>query len=373
MQQRVALYARVSTEDQQERQTINGQLENMRDYVKRYALPVHAEYTDDGVSGSVPLENRPAGARLLADAKQRYFTSVLVWKLDRLGRTTRDTLEAHDTLKKLGITIKSSTEAIDTTTAAGMYVFQIFAANAQLEKELITERTTNGRIRVAKLGRWVGGPIPIGYDLDATGCLIPSERLIAGMTEADLARSIFERIGNGSTTVEECKRLNALGILPFRRYAGDIEIPSKSGDWLPSRINFMIKSTVYIGRHVLKSKREHVEREVPALISPALWQRANAQIERNKTLPKNPKAQRHIYLLRGLITCDCGAHYVGTPKYGRNGAVSYWYRCGATMRTNPEKRCRAKVLKADEIENYVWEECETYIQKPDLYLAETWA
>ena len=169
------------------------------------------------------------------------------------------------------------------------------------------------------------------------------------MTEADLARSIFENIANGSTTVEECVRLDRLGIRPFMRYGGNVEVLSKHGQWWPSRIQNMVRSTAYYGVHVLKSKYGHIEREVPALITRELWEKANAQVQKNKTLPKNPKAQNRIHLLRGLITCACGFHYAGAPKHDdRTRVVRYWYRCGSKANTLRRKRirdCPAKMLR----------------------------
>src|SRR5437764_13423074 len=85
----VAIYARVSTEDQAERQTVQAQLDFLRKLSDLHGWPIAGEYVDDGVSGTIPLDARPDGRRLLADAGAHSFTTVLLYRLDRLGRQVR--------------------------------------------------------------------------------------------------------------------------------------------------------------------------------------------------------------------------------------------------------------------------------------------
>ena len=80
--------------------------------------------------------------------------------------------------------IRSGTEPFDTTSPIGKFLFSLLASMAELERATIGERLTMGRDRVAKAGKWTGGPVPFGYDLDAAGCLIASERVVEG-TRAD--------------------------------------------------------------------------------------------------------------------------------------------------------------------------------------------
>jgi hypothetical protein len=89
--------------------------------------------------------------------------------------------------------------------------------------------------------------VPFGYDLDENGRLIPSARVVADTTEADLARSVFERMVAGSSTVAEAKRMNQLGVFPGRRYSHAV-ITMKRGKWFPSRINAMLRNPVYMAR-----------------------------------------------------------------------------------------------------------------------------
>jgi site-specific DNA recombinase len=371
--QHVALYMRVSSEDQAERGTIQAQRDFLRNFVQLYSLTVMDEYADDGITGTIPLSLRPDGQRLLTDAIAGRFGCVLVYRVDRLGRSLTALLEAHTVLDHAGVTIRSATEPFDTSTPIGTFLFQLLGSLAELEKSTITERMSLGRSRVVRDGKWTNGPLPLGYDLDAEGCLIPSYRMVEalGMTEADMVRDIFRRMAEGSTTVEECRRLNALGIAPIRRYAGGKESEG-SAQWLPSRLNYMLRSQVYTGQHVFHGKFGDITREVPALIDLQTWEAACRQLTRNRSLPKHAT---RVYLLRALITCGtCGAKYVGTPSYsGRKGAWrSHYYRCGAqlgALRPDRQTRCTSKHVGALWLEDLVWQDCRQFILNPGEALA----
>src|SRR5918997_687925 len=93
---KVALYLRVSSDEQRERESIRTQQEFFEQYCKLYELEVAETYADDGVSGTIPLHERPEGRRLLEDAQAKKFETLLVYRLDRLGRSLLVTLGVHD-------------------------------------------------------------------------------------------------------------------------------------------------------------------------------------------------------------------------------------------------------------------------------------
>src|SRR6266511_1017815 len=152
--QRVALYARVSTEDQAERETIDTQRHFLRNFAKLYSLNVAVEYAEVGVSGTIPLHKRPGGLRLLEDAKAHRFGVVVVYRVDRLGRSLTALLDAHTALNQMGVTIRSATEPFDTATPIGKFMFQLLGSLAELDRANTLEKFTLGRDRVVPGGRW---------------------------------------------------------------------------------------------------------------------------------------------------------------------------------------------------------------------------
>jgi DNA invertase Pin-like site-specific DNA recombinase len=148
---KIAIYARVSTADQR----AHLQLDALRDLAARRGWKLAEEYLDHGVSGS--KDRRPALDKLLADAHRGKFAVLAVWKLDRLARSVRHLVLLADELRVLGIDLVSVEDTIDTTTPSGRFTFHVLGAVAELERELIRERTIAGlhaaRRRGAKLGR----------------------------------------------------------------------------------------------------------------------------------------------------------------------------------------------------------------------------
>jgi site-specific DNA recombinase len=140
----VAIYVRVSTEEQRERQSILTQREFAERYCGLHELNIYRIYSDDGVSGTVPVESRPEGSQILRDARLRKFDQLLIYKLDRLGRETRLILNAVDAFEKLGVRIRSMTEEFDTGTSTGRLMLTMLSGFASHERDVIRERSVAG-------------------------------------------------------------------------------------------------------------------------------------------------------------------------------------------------------------------------------------
>jgi len=150
---RVALYARVST--------LNGldpemQLSELREYVARRGWTVSGEYVDHGVSGS--KESRPELNRLTIDAHRRVFDAVLVWKIDRYGRSLKHLVNALADLSAYGVAFVSLRDNLDLSTPSGRLMFQIIGAMAEFERALIQERVRAGLRNARAKGRRLGRP-----------------------------------------------------------------------------------------------------------------------------------------------------------------------------------------------------------------------
>jgi site-specific DNA recombinase len=237
--ERVALYMRVSSEEQKTKESIGTQDDFLKSYCALYGLEAAAVYKDEAVSGTVPMRERPGGARLLADAKAGTFDVVLVYKLDRIGRSLLVVIDAHDMLGEAGAALKSATEPIDTSTAAGRLIFQMLASFSEFERATITERSRDGLRRAFKEGRHLGR-IPYGYDVDKDGAFVVVE------DEARVVRRIFDNIAAGATLYSEAKRLNDEGEpSPGHKYRNR---PRKHGPcWHHTTVRSIVTATTYSG------------------------------------------------------------------------------------------------------------------------------
>src|SRR5450631_29486 len=135
----VALYARVSTLHNQDPEM---QLAELREYAGRRGWQIVNEFTDQGVSGC--KESRPALNRLMSDACRRRFDAILVWKIDRFGRSLKHLVNALAELAALGVAFISLRDNLDLSTPSGRLMFQIIGAMAEFERALIQERVRAG-------------------------------------------------------------------------------------------------------------------------------------------------------------------------------------------------------------------------------------
>ncbi len=150
---RVALYARVSTLNNQDPEM---QLAELREYAGRRGWQIVEEFTDQGVSGS--KESRPALNRLMSDACRRRFDAVLVWKIDRFGRSLKHLVNALAELAALGVAFVSLRDNLDLSTPSGRLMFQIIGAMAEFERALIQERVRSGIRNARAKGKRLGRP-----------------------------------------------------------------------------------------------------------------------------------------------------------------------------------------------------------------------
>ena len=151
---RAVIYARVSTSSQ----TVENQIGELREVAMRNGWRVALELTDRGVSGSKGRDQRPAFNDLIHRATRREFDVVMVWAIDRLGRSIQQLVDFMNELQWLGIDLYSHQQAINTATPAGRMVFSIFSALGEYERELIRERIIAGQRRARIQGIKIGRP-----------------------------------------------------------------------------------------------------------------------------------------------------------------------------------------------------------------------
>ncbi|MCL0092076.1 recombinase family protein [Dehalococcoidia bacterium] len=386
----VAVYCRVSTEEQKENQNIQTQISSAKSYIELQGvngnpLEIAGWYLDDGISGTIPLEKRPAGARLLLDAEEGKFKVVTVWKLDRLGRKPSITLNAIDALEEYEVTVRSITESFDASTPSGRLMLNMLASFAGFERETIMERSIEGTNRRAKEGQWLGGIVPYGYvvkGIKREARLTISESPLPNhsMSEADVVRLIYKRSTEDNwSCFQIAEELNTLGIPPaYTRDGREVERQRPEGKrkertagiWRPSRIRNLLVSPIYKGIHIYgkrsKKQRELISRPVPPIVSEEDWERAQQTLRAHMLFSdRNAKTK---YLLRGLVRCSyCNLNYVGCtyPDY-KDGKKRY-YRCnGKTAYRGPyQGKCPSKAVNADALEEAVWKEIEKILLDPE--------
>lgn len=146
----VALYLRVSTTDQT---TLNQEIE-LKEYCERNGYTLFQIYKDEGISGATTT--RPELDKMLKDMRLKRFDAVIVWKLDRLGRSTQHLLQLLEEFKNQNVRLIVTTMGLDTSTAQGKFFFTIIGAVAELERELIRERIKLGLARRKRQGHALG-------------------------------------------------------------------------------------------------------------------------------------------------------------------------------------------------------------------------
>lgn len=357
---RFAVYCRVSSEEQAEKGTIEGQVEYAKKYLNLFSPESegaeYAFYLDEGVSGTLPLGERPAGARMLADAAAGGFDALFVYRLDRLARSVRHVLDTYELLEKRGIALKSMVEAFDTGTPTGKFFMTMLASIAALERDTILERTSLGKERSARQGKWVSGPPPFGYRRGEDG------RLEVFEPEARTVRLIFKLYGEMST-IGVAGYLNACGI-PTPAVSKNRKTKG-AGRWHAGHVSIILRNKIYTGESAflkLSGKNKEMFRvEAPEIVDRKVYARTQQKLALNSGPVRAGKGRS--YLLRGLVFCgNCGRAMVGSSAQGQKGRS--YYRCTGVLSNGSGRKCGAKMIRADELENAVWEDIRNFVKNP---------
>jgi DNA invertase Pin-like site-specific DNA recombinase len=151
--QQAAIYGRVSTLTNQ---SVEMQARDLRQLAERRGFQVVREYFDEGVSGAT--SSRPALDEMLADAKRGKFRVLLVWKLDRLGRSLAHLVRLLEDLRACNVELVSFSEGLDFTTTTGKLLYQVLSAFAEFERDCIRERVRAGMRNARAKGKSIGRP-----------------------------------------------------------------------------------------------------------------------------------------------------------------------------------------------------------------------
>ena len=254
---RAALYTRVSTEDQaKEGFSLDAQLDKLRSYCKARDWKIFSEYVDDGYSGR--NTRRPAYKKLLDDIDK--WDMLLVIKMDRIHRNSKNFMLMMEELKKENKEFVSMTESLDTSTAMGRFVMDIIQRIAQLESEQIGERVYDGMAQKARTnGGALGFNIPYGYNY-------VNNELVVNKKEATVVKDIFSLY------------LDGLSMKKIADYLNRQNIPTKQKKkWRSQTISKILKNSLYCGTFHW-SDYEH-ENVYPSIINDSVFKNCQNMIK----------------------------------------------------------------------------------------------
>lgn len=298
----VCAYVRVSTDAQAEKYSIPQQIDLIKNYCAAKEWQLLNIYTDAGFSGA--NMNRPELQQMISDIKN--YDAVLVYKLDRLSRSQKDTLYlVEDVFKKNDVAFASIQENFDTSTPLGLAMLGILATFAQLEREQIKERMALGRRGRMKKGLWrAGSNVPTGYDY-------VDGRLIVREDEAVQIRKIFDLYLQGWTIHRIKEYMHA-------------NYTNRYSSWAQaSAVSTTLKNPLYIG--MLPCSNGDVSQGIhEAIIDKETFDRVQTMIKQRAENfdPVLNHPFRATHLLTGIIYCgECGGRVscVGTHKYSYYG------------------------------------------------------
>lgn len=350
-----AVYVRVSSQEQaKEGYSIGEQTERLTKYCDAMGWTIYKIYTDPGFSGGDT--NRPGLQSMLKDIKRYKINKVVVYRLDRLSRSQKDTLNLiEDEFLAHSVDFISMSENFDTSTPFGKAMVGILAVFAQLEREQIKERMIMGRVARAKEGKWYGGnKPPIGYDY-INGELVINEY------EALQIREAFELAADNIAPFTITKIFNSKGYT------------TKYGKWdhVTLSNNLRYKYPLgYAGYNGSWNKGTH-----EAIISQELYDQVQKIMDEKSQNYHSHRAHGKITsYLGGLIICaHCGGKYSKfTNRYTRKNGKLYineYFICNSRSRRNPRcikaPSCNNKNWRVDELTELVFGEIRSLSKDPN--------
>ena len=308
-QKTVALYTRVSTGYQVDKDSLPFQKKELTAYCKHI---LHAEKTelfeDAGKSGK--NTDRPAYQRMMKKIRAGEISHVVVYKIDRVSRNLVDFSLMYDEFKKYRVTFISLNEQFDTSSAIGEAVLKIILVFAELERKLTSERVTDVMIGRAMSGKWNGARMPFGWKWNPETELPEHDPV-----EAEFARTLYRVYDATHSTAK------------VRDYCYDNNISTKrGGKWTTTTICNFLRNPMNKGdyrynyrgsaRGTKKPENEvvYLPGVFPPLVDPELWERVNAVMSENSiraNTSENPHIKTHTHIFAGgILKCaSCGGAF----------------------------------------------------------------
>ncbi len=360
---RIALYIRVSTEEQAENPegSIKNQEQRLREFVKLKNMiepfgEVVDVFSDPGVSAKDM--NRPGFQRMLKAIEEQNVDLVLVTEISRFSRSTRDFAMLQEFLEDHQCKFLSVRENFDTSGAAGQMVLNMMATIAEFERKQTAERISNSFHARAKRGLHNGGPVPLGYGIDEEkrGSLqiVPDE--------SEIVKLIFKTFLREGSLAAAAKSLNEQKVRCPLKVRGGGGIRSKI--FLIDFLYRVLRNKAYVGIKEFRVKGGFEESEAvwEPIIDRDSFSRAGRLLTENRGRRKTHGPNKFPYLLSGLLRChECGERMAGSTATSQSGVRFAYYDHTATGKN--EASLNKKLLKHSprripvvKIEPVVWQE-----------------
>jgi DNA invertase Pin-like site-specific DNA recombinase len=346
---RCAIYTRKSSEEglDMDFNSLDAQREACEAYIASQRsegwVATRERYDDGGFSGGT-LE-RPGLKQLLADINDGLIDVVVVYKIDRLSRSLMDFSKLIDVFDRNGVTFVSVTQSFNTTTSMGRLTLNILLSFAQFEREVTAERIRD-KVKASRMkGMWMGGYVPLGYD-------VRDRKLVVNEEEATMVRTVFERfveVGSATVLARELRRdgiRNKQGTLVDKGY-----------------LYRLLNNRVYRGEAVHKGKAYPGEHE--AIIDVRLWDQVHDMMSESPRKRANNSRTQTPALLKGLLFTATGAAM--TPSSTKKGTRRYRYYVSMDLlknRETPEDGIPRR-LPADTVEAAVITEIRRVLRTPE--------
>ena len=332
---RVAIYIRVSTNHQIDKDSLPLQREELINYAK-YVLNIEDYEVFEDAGFSAKNTDRPGYQNMMKLVRTGVFSHILVWKLDRISRNLLDFAAMYDELKRLGVTFISKNEQFDTSTAMGEAMLKIILVFAELERKMTSERVTATMLSRAANGKWNGGRIPYGYSYDF------EERIFSICAEEQkVALLMCDLYESSNSLLFVSRKLNEMG---YRSRAGNL--------WSPVQVRKILTNPFNTGSYVynqtsmstgtqLPNRKEDfvvIEDHHPALFPKERQDKIIARLARNmksRSGAHNSVNRKNTHAFSGLIFCEnCGMML--TSSTGKKMAGDGWrpsiYLCPSKRR-----------------------------------------
>ena len=352
---RCAVYTRKSSEEglDMEFNSLDAQREACEAYIASQRAEgwglVHDRYDDGGVSGGT-LE-RPALQRLIHDIEAGLVDVVVVYKIDRLSRALMDFAKLVEVFDAHAVTFVSVTQSFNTTTSMGRLTLNILLSFAQFEREVIGERIRDKVAASRKRGMWMGGFVPLGYD-------VRDRKLVVNDPEAKLVRRVFTGFVEMESATRLAQTLRSEGVTTKRGK------PIDKHD-----IYRVLANRVYLGEAVHKGTAYPGEHD--AIVTREQWDAAHALLQTSARARSNVSRRETPALLQGLLFGTDGRAMSPTHARGRRGQVYRYYVSQSVLKGGATAGPAIRRLPAGEIEGLVMAQVRALLRQPEVVVG-TW-